>query len=803
MIAYLPIIIKGRMEGDGSLAERPSFYPQQKKRRVASDDEVNERKLPASVGTAHFAHSVGSPHRYPYELQDKKRLPTAYEPKMETSFRVAGMPLADGRASWLLSSEEVLASRQANKRLLQQRIDVTDARLASEQLTSTHPRHASAPYFGQPESSLERLAASSLEGGYHDPSRMMTMVPSLNLMEQRNEFLRQHLLAEHMAAAGLSSSLYGISGHGQALDAAATLYSQSQARGLAGLLSDTSVFPRSQIGLPLPSLNDLSASDRARILGLDQQLRSQAMSHQAPYPGLMTTSTSLSSYSNAGSLSHCEFVLGSRQFLPPLGMHDRSLGSASAFSVAAMEADEVTWAAAERLGRMSNINFASMNAQPFQPELPSSGTLTMSRRSSIPPSTAPLAERLPMPKQGDNNFRTPHFLERNCIPLASEEDQNWLSEMLCFVRADILEVFRASDEDIRSRNSSKGIRLGQVGIRCRYCAHLPKGSRAGRSASFPSSLDRIYQSLTMMLRDHFAKCTSIPRDIQDKFIRLKRKTTQGATDSKLFWVHSAKKMGLMDLEEGGIWVREEDKPPVSTEGTEDDADNGNDNDDHTEVPIAEGQTTDGSAKSNRESSEGAASSAQRRPSDASSESATSSSSQSSDDDSDDASDGSKKRSADELVASSLPVAAKPARQEARKPGTPIVSQEDRESASPYLFTVLSNVSIVYLEDDERVGNRKSLPIGLPGLSCRHCDLSGRKGLCRVFPNRRRNLPLKVQDLCDHLIKCNLCPPSTQVELEKLRRMEDDGQRKLTREERSFYADLWSRMGNDAGRAALY
>jgi len=140
-------------------------------------------------------------------------------------------------------------------------------------------------------------------------------------------------------------------------------------------------------------------------------------------------------------------------------------------------------------------------------------------------SAATILERLPMPPNRAR-VRIPHFSERAYVPLAIDEDQNWLSELLCFVRSEVVEVFRANVDDLRSRNSSKKICLGQVGIRCRFCAHLPVGSRAGRSSSFPSSLDRIYQSLTMMLRDHFGNCNAMPSPTKEKFLRLKRKTTQ-------------------------------------------------------------------------------------------------------------------------------------------------------------------------------------------------------------------------------------------------------------------------------------
>jgi hypothetical protein len=149
-----------------------------------------------------------------------------------------------------------------------------------------------------------------------------------------------------------------------------------------------------------------------------------------------------------------------------------------------------------------------------------------------------------------------HYSQRTSFPLATDEDENWLSEFLCFIRSDLIEIFRAGNDDVASRINSKQIIYGQIGIRCRYCAHLPHSDRSSRSASFPSSLDRIYQSLTMMIRDHFVRCPALPEALRSRFLELKARTTQGATDSKKYWIDSAKQLGLVDSENQGIIISE-------------------------------------------------------------------------------------------------------------------------------------------------------------------------------------------------------------------------------------------------------
>jgi hypothetical protein len=137
---------------------------------------------------------------------------------------------------------------------------------------------------------------------------------------------------------------------------------------------------------------------------------------------------------------------------------------------------------------------------------------------------------------------------RASFPLGIEEDANWLSDFHCFVRSEMVEVFRASEEDARARN--KSIAHLQIGLRCRFCAHTTPMSRACRSSAFPSTLRQLYQSFTMMLRDHFAGCGEVPSTISEKFASLKDKPSHGASDSKKYWIYAARKIGMQDTPNG-------------------------------------------------------------------------------------------------------------------------------------------------------------------------------------------------------------------------------------------------------------
>lgn len=183
-------------------------------------------------------------------------------------------------------------------------------------------------------------------------------------------------------------------------------------------------------------------------------------------------------------------------------------------------------------------NFVSSESTTYQ--------IPQQLNSSHRPICSPFRSSLELPPCEEGQIEP--YNGRQFFSLGINEDPNWLSEFHCFVRSDLVEIYRASNDDVKTRNNS--ITYQQVGIRCRFCAHLPPSSRSGRSSAFPSSLRQIYQSFTMMLRDHFATCDAMPSTYYEKFTKLKDKPAQGATDSKRYWIYSAKKIGMLDTAEG-------------------------------------------------------------------------------------------------------------------------------------------------------------------------------------------------------------------------------------------------------------
>ena len=149
-----------------------------------------------------------------------------------------------------------------------------------------------------------------------------------------------------------------------------------------------------------------------------------------------------------------------------------------------------------QLSRMHNPSSA--------PETPQQ-QLSMNRGSSSGPSDVLSSSQrqlplLPSLESGEmpslpplEESQTPHWTQRSYVPFSVDEDPNWLSSFQCFIRSEILELFRVSQQGIKVRNAMKSLTVNQVGIRCRFCAHLQHGTRANRASCFPSKIDKIYQ----------------------------------------------------------------------------------------------------------------------------------------------------------------------------------------------------------------------------------------------------------------------------------------------------------------------
>ena len=144
--------------------------------------------------------------------------------------------------------------------------------------------------------------------------------------------------------------------------------------------------------------------------------------------------------------------------------------------------------------------------------------------------------------------------------LSLPEDHIKLSTHQVFLRHQI-EAFRASVEDIstHTRGRNKPVTTGQIGIRCRHCAHIPVGQRQKGSTYFPATLLGLYQAAQNMSTTHMqcGLCLEMPNEIKQQFAHLISTKVASFGAGRPYWEKAAKKLGFVDTDNGIRFVRDQ------------------------------------------------------------------------------------------------------------------------------------------------------------------------------------------------------------------------------------------------------
>ena len=159
----------------------------------------------------------------------------------------------------------------------------------------------------------------------------------------------------------------------------------------------------------------------------------------------------------------------------------------------------------------------------------------------------------------------PRQLNTNKITLlASSKDKLVLSDLHVFVRQQI-EVFTATESDITQPAPGRKhrIQLHQVGLRCIHCRNLPTRDRVKRAVCYPSSIARVYHSVSDMKFDHFNHCKGRSPEICTIFQLLKdqkqsKKTAKlmnhsSSSSTAQYYHDTALEMGMVDGP-GGLFM---------------------------------------------------------------------------------------------------------------------------------------------------------------------------------------------------------------------------------------------------------
>lgn len=159
-------------------------------------------------------------------------------------------------------------------------------------------------------------------------------------------------------------------------------------------------------------------------------------------------------------------------------------------------------------------------------------------------------ELKPPPKSGSALFSPK---ERAPVLLAMPQDEDWLSDLDCFVRKQV-EIFIASETDVKHAEEGQKypITLGQVGLRCLHCATLCREAHDDTVFFYPCSISGIYESVRELQRCHLNECPSLPPELERKRSNLIGGASSLSSVLRRYYVQAAKALGLYDSEDGGI-----------------------------------------------------------------------------------------------------------------------------------------------------------------------------------------------------------------------------------------------------------
>lgn len=157
----------------------------------------------------------------------------------------------------------------------------------------------------------------------------------------------------------------------------------------------------------------------------------------------------------------------------------------------------------------------------------------------------------------DSTIGIPNPRITRVYPLNLASDHMFLSKFQCLFRKHI-EVFAATDDDVHASAQGRNhpIKVGQVGIRCKFCASSTSQTSSRAVCYYPLKLAHVYQTAVNMASTHLCKhCPLIPGDFKEEMIELKdlRSIPSGCT---AYWANGIKQLRVIETEKDGLRFEE-------------------------------------------------------------------------------------------------------------------------------------------------------------------------------------------------------------------------------------------------------
>jgi hypothetical protein len=149
------------------------------------------------------------------------------------------------------------------------------------------------------------------------------------------------------------------------------------------------------------------------------------------------------------------------------------------------------------------------------------------------------------------NATVPTLTGRPPIQLYLSCNPDHLSEFQCVIRKQI-ELFEARDCEVSStaKGRNRKLVLGQVGIQCVHCRHVPPKQRARGAMYYPQKLPGIYQAAQILANTHLMEvCPFVPATIKEQMHQSKNAISKG-TAGKDYWAATTRVLGVYEAEDG-------------------------------------------------------------------------------------------------------------------------------------------------------------------------------------------------------------------------------------------------------------
>ena len=297
------------------------------------------------------------------------------------------------------------------------------------------------------------------------------------------------------------------------------------------------------------------------------------------------------------------------------------------------------------------------------------------------------------------------------------------------------------------------------------------------------SVSSIYNATMNLLQRHLHNCTSVKPEIMKRYETLKSDDARSGT-SKKYWAESALSLGLVDTPDGIRFSNSEPPPLPSLTSEQKARDNysasrGNDD---SFFNSASNALTSLKSEGTKGSKNSAATNGKDEAGGKSSNGSTKENFSGTNDPLDGRNEG--------AVADGIQDTEKSLANSA-----PLVTPDDEKVATQFSFYLLGQMQMCVFTEADRLGKRKGLPPGFPGLACRHCF--GGYGSGRFFPSSIKTLSdtsKTLNVLYNHMMRCRKCPTEVRETLEKLRKVHDEQRAKMKfGSQKKFFARIWDRL----------